>query len=269
MAVVRRTSDDLAYQGTHILTHGAFRSLAARYQRDAAQRFVVYGGGCDDGITSVNAGGVDLGGLCCPVERTRAEGLPWVQVAWDIKVVIAHASQPVDDIPLDTLRDVVSGRAARWSAVSGDDRPIALVYRDHCPEYIEPVRDLLLDNRQDWSPRALAVDTDEMLVDTVARFQGALGVVSWVFARDRVVAGELKVLAVDGVAPDPTAVAAGRYPLVGPLNLVFKHWHARRMAGFFEYLYSPAGQAVMSELLVPVPPDTAGDPPRELLSRFI
>ncbi|OOG23443.1 phosphate ABC transporter substrate-binding protein [Thioalkalivibrio denitrificans] len=258
LRVAARNPDTLSYQGTHILTYGAFRELAGHYKRDTGHDFIVFGGGCDDGITAVRQRGVHLGGLCCPLEGSRAAGLRGLLVARDIKAVVAHPDMAVGDIGLDELTALARGRISRWSELGGDDRPVALVYREHCPDFFEPVRDLLFRNRPDWSPRGLSVDTDQQLVDTVSRFASGVGVVSWVFARPLVEAGRLKVLAIDGVAPSNETILAGRYPLVGPLNVVTDRWRPELMEPFMDYLYSPTGQAVTAASLVPVSAQEAG-----------
>lgn len=256
-ALPARTPGELRYQGTHILTHGAFRDLAATYRGPGGNRLVVAGGGCDDGIATVRRGTADLGGMCCPVAGSRGEGMPWLLVARDIKVVLAHPRNPAADVSLDALRDVARGKLARWKTLGGEDRAIALVVRKHCPDYFEPVRHLLLNNRPDWAPRGLFVDRDEQIVDLAARFEGALGLVSWAFARPLVEAGRLKVLSVNGVAPSAAAVRDGRYPLHGPLSVLYRKWEAASMRPFFDFLYGPEGQALIGRALVPVSADEA------------
>ncbi|MEW6415880.1 MAG: substrate-binding domain-containing protein [Pseudomonadota bacterium] len=256
-ALPPRTPGELRYQGTHILTHGAFRDLAAAYRGPGGNRLVVAGGGCDDGIATVRRGTADLGGMCCPVAGSRGEGMPWLLVARDIKVVLAHPRNPAADVGLDALRDVARGKLARWRTLGGEDRAIALVVRKHCPDYFEPVRHLLLNNRPDWAPRGLFVERDEQIVDLVARFEGALGLVSWAFAKPLVDAGRLKVLSVNGVAPSAAAVHDGRYPLHGPLSVLYSKWEVATMRPFFDFLYGPQGQALIGRALVPVSADEA------------
>jgi phosphate transport system substrate-binding protein len=265
-AIPARRAGDLVYQGTHILAYGALRELAQRYNETASdRRLVVNGGGCDDGVSATRQGLSDLGGLCCPVEGSRAEGMPWLAVARDIKVAVVHRSNSLEGIGLDALRAVARGGIRRWSELGGEDRPVALVVRRHCLDYFEPVRQLLLDNRPLWSARALFVDTDEQLVDTASRFRNSLGLVSWVFARPLVEQGRLKVLAVDGVKPTVAGARRGDYPLTGPLNLVFRSWRGSDMAPFFDFLYSPEGAGIVARALVPVSADEAGYRP----GRFI
>ncbi len=252
-----RRPGELRYQGTHILAHGAFRDLAAAYRGPRDYRVSVTGGGCDDGIATVRRGSAELGGMCCPVPGSRGEGLPWLLVARDIKVAIVHAGNPVGEASKQQLRALARGKLDNWRQLGGEDRRIALVARKHCPDYFEPVRQLLLDNRPDWSPQGLFVDRDEQIVDLVARYEGGLGLVSWVFAKPLVEAGRLKVLRVDGVAPTVAEAQAGRYPLQGPLNLIYRQWEADTMRPFFDFLYGPQGAAIVARALVPVSAEEA------------
>ena len=252
-AMTPRAPGELRYQGTHILAHGAFRDLAAAYHGPKGHRVTVAGGGCDDGIATVRRGSADLGGLCCPVLGSRAEGMPWLLVARDLKAVVVHPGNPVDSVSRELLRAVARGKLTHWRALGGEARSIALVVRKHCPDYFEPVRQLLLDNRPAWSPHGLFVERDEQIVDLVSRYQGGLGLVSWVFAQPLVKAGRLKVLKVDGVPPNQAAT----YPLHGPLSVVYRNWEADTMRPFFDFLYSPQGQAIVARVLAPVSAEEA------------
>jgi len=252
LARLDRQPGDLAYQGTHILTYGAMLALAAAYRGPDGGRLLATGGGCDDGIVAVLTHRADLGGLCCPVEGSRADGMPWRQIAWDIKVAVTHRSTPLDSLPGVALAPLARGDIRSWEALGGEARPVALVVRRHCPDKFEPVRQILLDGRPDWSPRSLWVETDQQLVDTVSRFPGAIGFVSRVFAGPSIASGELKPLAIDGVPPERAEVEAGRYSLKGPLILVFRTWNGPGMGPVFEFIDSPEGRETIGRHLVPM-----------------
>lgn len=252
-ALPRRLAGDIFYQGTHILTHGAFRDLSAAYSRPG-RRMVAAGGGCDDGIGAVRTRSADLGGMCCPVSGSRAAGMPHLLVAHDYKVAVAHPDSPVSRVTLAQLRKVARGDITRWITLGGADRAIALVARKHCPDYFEPIRHLLLDNRPHWSDRGIFVDTDEQITDTVRRYPAALGLISWVFAQPLVASGQLKLLRVDGHFPGDGKT----YPLLGPLNVVFRRWDTATMRPFFDYLYGSEGRRILSRLLLPVSREEAG-----------
>jgi phosphate transport system substrate-binding protein len=256
-AMPPRQAGELRYQGTHILALGAFRDLAASYHGPRGRHLSVMGGGCDDGIATVRRGIADLGGMCCPVKGSNGQGMPFLLVARDIKVALTHPSNPLSEVSLADLREVARGRLTRWNALGGEDRAIALVVRKHCPDYFEPVRRLLLDNRPDWTPRGLFVDRDEQIVDLISRYESGLGLVSWVFAKSLVEAGRVKVLKIDGAMPSAANVKAGRYPLHGPLSVIYRQWEAADMRPFFDFLYGKQGEAIIARALVPVSAEEA------------
>lgn len=246
---------ELSYQGTHILAYGAMTRISSAFSTVGQGGLAVAGGGCDDGIAGVRRRLADLGGMCCPVKGSAAEGLPYLLVAHDMKAVVAHGSNTIPGLTLSELKAVARGKILNWRELGGEERPIAQVVRRHCPDYVEPVREALLGNRFEWSGKALFVDTDEQIVDLVSRFPAAMGVVSWVFARPLVEQGKLRLLALDGNRPGS---GRGRYPLTGPLSLIFRSWEGARMEPFFDFLYGSQGKDIISRSLIPVSREEAG-----------
>ncbi|GAB4213573.1 MAG: hypothetical protein Fur007_08020 [Rhodoferax sp.] len=256
LAAARRvrtaSAQTLAYEGTHILAFGAMQELAARYQGRTHLPIAITGGGCDDAIAALRAGVADLGGLCCPVEATAIRNWPHLLVAHDWKAVVVHPGNPVDNLRKADLMRVASGDITSWRPLGGPDRPIALVVRQHCPDYVEPVRSILLANQRRWSARGLFVQTDEKIAQTCAAFESALGIVSWVYARPLVEAGALKLLRLNGVALS-RANGLG-YPLTGPLTLAFRPGEQARVSPFLDFVLSAQGQSILAENLIPAHP---------------
>lgn len=248
----------LRYQGTHILTYGAMRELAEGFNAGAAKSLRVVGGGCDDALRAISRDEAHLGGLCCAATTTPARGWTHLRLAWDLKAVIAHPSVPLADISLHRLRAIASGQTRNWAELGAPRRTIALVLRQHCPEFQEPVRHALLghDNPGHWPTHPIFVDRDEQIVQTVARFEGAIGVVSLVFARPELAAGRVRLLTLNRVRPDPAARPPLAYPLVGPLDLVMKR-PSPALAPFLRYAASPAGRAIIAREFIPAPMESA------------
>ena len=248
----------LRYQGTHILTYGAMRELAEGFNAEAAQPLRVVGGGCDDALRAVSRDEAHLGGLCCTATSTPARAWTHLRMAWDLKAVIAHPSVPLTDVSLARLRSIASGATRNWVELGAPRRPIALVLRQHCPDFQEPVRQALLghDNPGNWPTHPIFVDRDEQIVQTVARFEGAIGVVSLVFARPEIAAGRVRLLTLDHVRPDPAARQVRAYPLLGPLDLVMKR-PSPGLAPFLRYAASLAGRAILAREFIPAPMEAA------------
>lgn len=251
----KAADDNLVFEGTHILTYGALRRMAKIYPGPVP--LVVRGGGCDNAVMATRQGSAHLGGMCCPPRGPRLEGLSSLVVAADIKVVVAHPGVTVADMPLEALRAIADGGIEDWRDVGGAPGAIAFVVREHCWDFAEPVRTLLLPDQPAWSRRSLLVTSDQNVVDTIARFPRAVGVASWVFAKPLVEAGRLKLLTVDGVAATPEAVRLGAYQMVAPISMIYAEWRPA-MRPFFDFLYGPEGRAVIAEKLVPVSAAEAG-----------
>lgn len=250
-AAAASAGDALAFAGTRLFKEGFLDDLARAYTSASGRTARILGGGCDDGVTAVIRGEAHVGGVCCPLPGSPAEGMQALLVGHDLKVVVTHPSQPVGGIAYRELMAIVTGKINNWKDVGGPSRPMALVVHDHCPNYVEPVRQLLLDNKPRWSKQALFVKTDQKHLETVARFESSIGINSWILAEPMVRAGELKVLTLDGVAPTVDAGLAGRYPLMGPMSMLFQRWRADIMTPFFEFLYGPEGRRIMARRVVP------------------
>lgn len=240
----------LSFAGTRLFKEAFLDEMALEVPRHGGRPLVVEGGGCDDGIAAVRVQRRHIGGLCCPLEGTGAAGWEHVCVGWDAKAVVAHPSLPVRGLRRDDLQKIVSGRVSNWRELGGPDLPVVLVINDHCPEFLEPMRQQLLAGRSPWSAHALMTKTDQKQLDTVMRFEHAVGINSWILAEPLVAAGRMKVLPVEGRVPATRGAMDPRYPLLGPMNMVFREWVPDLMDPFFDFLFSATGRRIVSRRML-------------------
>jgi phosphate transport system substrate-binding protein len=69
--------------------------------------------------------------------------------------------------------------------------------------------------------------------------------------------GQLKLLRLDGVEPTLRNTENGKYPLAGPLILIFERWNGH-MHPLFSFMYSDAGRKVLAQRVIPVTAQQAG-----------
>jgi phosphate transport system substrate-binding protein len=100
-------------------------------------RISVTGGGSGTGIAAMINGTVDIANASRamkPEEISAAEanGIQPVQfvVARDAIAVVVHPSNPVDELSLQQISDIYTGKITKWSQVGGEDRPIVLLSRE-------------------------------------------------------------------------------------------------------------------------------------------
>lgn len=244
VSVASSSAYDIGYQGTHILTHGALEELAKAFEKKYGTRVFVKGGGCADGIAVVVSGKHEMGGICCPLPAEKAKKFNLIQhrVAVDIKAVMVNPKNNLNNLSLEQISDIHNGRITNWKQVGGPDRPIALVYRDHCRDMEEPVRKALGISGP-VAKKAIIVKTDQEIIENVEKFQSAIGVVSRVLAEK----AKVKIIDVDGVSPTPKNVEKKLYPLTGDLYIVTKGMPNGNAKRFIEFIFGNEGQAIVGK----------------------
>jgi phosphate transport system substrate-binding protein len=97
----------------------------------------VTGGGSGTGIAAMINGTVDIANASRAmkteeIEAAEANGFPPVEfvVARDAIAVVVHPSNPVDQLTLQQVSDIYTGKITNWSEVGGEDRPIVLLSRE-------------------------------------------------------------------------------------------------------------------------------------------
>ncbi|MCL7488989.1 MAG: substrate-binding domain-containing protein [Desulfobulbaceae bacterium] len=248
------SGQQLAYQGTHILTYSTMGLLAEAYQKRTGITVEVMGGGCSDGVVAITKGRAKMGGLCCPLKpEEEARNLVPHAVARDIKVAIVNFINPVVGLSSQQLRDIHQGKITNWKELGWIDRPIAVIYRRHCLDRREPVREFLEldDELKNLTPKAIVVRTDMQLIDYVKRFPTAIGITSDVFVKNKET--EVSRLAIDGEAPTAANVEAGRYPFAAVIHIVTNGAPDPETRKFLDFVGSPAGQQIIRKNLATAP----------------
>lgn len=236
------SSTDIGYQGTHILTHGALEDLAKAFEKKYGIWVFVKGGGCADGIAAVVKGHEEMGGLCCPLPSEKAKKFDLIQhkVAVDIKAVMLHPKNPLNNLSLKQISDIHNGLLTNWKQVGGPDRPIALIYRDHCRDMDEPVR-RVLKIKGPVAKKAIIVKTDKDVVEYVEKFPGAIGIAPRVFAKE----AKVKIVSIDNVPATPENVEKGLYPLKGDLFIITQGQPTGLTKKFIDFVLSSEGQSII------------------------
>lgn len=100
-------------------------------------RISVTGGGSGTGIAALINGTVDLANASRQIKEEEidaamANGVDPVEhiIARDAIAVIVHPENPVNQLTLQQISDIYSGKIDNWSEVGGEDRPIVRLSRE-------------------------------------------------------------------------------------------------------------------------------------------
>lgn len=175
----------------------------------------------------------------------QREGLHQTVIASELIVFATGADVSVDNVSRAQLAAVFSGRLTDWSELGGKPGPIRVFYRDDNESALRVIRKRLPEfERLAFGSNARLLNLDHEVIEHLERFGWGVG---WGSAGNVRAANGLRVLALDGVAPDADALRAGRYPLYYELVLIHP---AEALTGaareFVEFIFSPAGRAVIA-----------------------
>ena len=139
-------------------------------------------------------------------------------VAAETLVFFVNADNPVDNLTLEQVRGIYSGKITNWKEVGGSDSPIQAYQRPKGGgsqaimdkevmgelEMMEPVNDTYV------------VSTMEGIIEVVRSWDNqpdALGYTVYYYATDMGMADGLKLLSIDGVKPTKDTIRSGEYPI--------------------------------------------------------
>lgn len=246
-------AEDLTWTGCGITKKAFMAEMVKAYEAKTGKVVKLSGGGATKGIRAASAATSDMGGTCrhwlkgvsgdVHPEEQNAE---LIQVAWDALVVIAHPSNPVNDISLEQLKKVYQGEITNWKELGGPDRRIALITREGKYSGVGHMFRRLVfgDPEYEFQARSLKVKSTGPLEQKVEKMAGALAVDGISSAGKR----EIKVLSINGMLPSKVTIGAGTYPLYRPLYLaVHKTKASQEARDFIAFVLSPEGQAVVSQ----------------------
>ena len=197
--------------------------------------------GSSTGIQAVQEGRCDIGLSSRALkDEEKASGLQETVLAYDGIAMIVNPANPVEDLTLEQIADIYTGKITNWSELGGSDSEIVLIGREAGSgtrsgfEEIVEVKDLC-QYRQELS------STGDVIA-TVAQNPGAIGYASLASVKDTV-----KAVKVGGVTPSEETVKDGTYAIQRPFVLVTKEGVtlSETAQAFFNYAVSKDANAVV------------------------
>jgi phosphate transport system substrate-binding protein len=229
-------------------------------------RIAVTGGGSGTGIAALINGTVDLANASRQIkaeelEEAQANGIEPVEfvIARDAIAVIVHLDNPVDELTLQQISDIYSGKITNWQEVGGEDRPIVLLSREtnsgtHVYFLEEVVRLGQKDNKTLFSPDTLLLPSSEGIGVEVRQNPNAIGYDGLGY-----VTSDMKTIAVSRgpgepyYSPTVETVNEGQYPIARDLYMYTAGEPQGQIKTYLEWILSPAAQEIVRELgFVPI-----------------
>ena len=141
-------------------------------------------------------------------------------------VFLVNKDNPVDNLTSEQLRDIYAGKITDWSEVGGTAGPIFPYQRNEDSGSQTMFLKLLMGDTEPMNPPVEWVSGSMGgLIEAVAKYDdagGAIGFSVYYYANLMYANPNLKLLTVDGVAPNTETIRSGDYPLLNDFFLVIR-----------------------------------------------
>jgi phosphate transport system substrate-binding protein len=173
-----------------------------------------------------------------------------VPVVNDALVFLVNAANPITSLSHEQLIDIYTGALTNWSEAGGSDKPIVPFQRqDNSGSQTLFYKLVMGDTPPMTPPSTLVYSEMGSLIDAVSSYENgeaSLGYSMFYYVSDMYISSDIRLLSVDGVAPDRTSIAKGDYPFVTHYYAVLRKDtpEDHPVREYLRWLLSSEGQAV-------------------------
>ncbi len=242
------TTKELGWVGCGISKKAYMSDLADAFALEKGIKINIQGGGATKGIREVAAGTSDLGGSCrfhLP-DSDQEKDVGFEPVAWDALVVIVHKDNPVSNINLTQVRDILLGKITNWKELGGEPAPIKLFIRKGKISGVGyTVRKLIFANSNQEFVATKQFDSTGPLEKAVEEDPLAIAISGISSAQQR----NVKMLSLNQRTPDYDNIKSGQYALYRPLFITFSPNSPNivEIREFIQFAHSATGRRIMKK----------------------
>jgi phosphate transport system substrate-binding protein len=235
------------------------RHLAKRFENDnISSGILVYvpdSIGSGGGILALKKGVAQLARTARPIKKREKEGLISIPFAVSPIVFAVHPSVTgIDNLTSSDVLGIYSGKFKNWSELGGVDHKIYVVDREHGDSSLRVLAKTIEGWHSDMQVGKMYYNT-ATAAKAVANHPFTIGYLPLSIA----LGSGLKVLTINGNAPDESAVVSGEYPYTVYFELVAKKSVAGWEKKFIRYMFTPKIRRFMH--IIGVYPIMGGMPP--------
>lgn len=219
------------------------KKLGEAFTKKTGKSVEVEGASCGAGIYKASQGNADIGVSTHEVVLTYLPaGTVNTVIAKAPTVVLVNKNNPVNDLKLEQLRDILSGKIKNWKEVGGSDLEIKNVLLQPCTTTIFPKRSAPFG--KDIKRLSLEKPGDPVAGTNklVEENEGAMGLQIYGYE-----SANVKVLTVDGFLPDNKTFPS-KYDFYQDYNVITRGDAKSDTKAFVEFALSSEGQEVVASM---------------------
>lgn len=230
--------------------------LATNYKKDVGVDVLVQGGGSAAGIKAVLNNIAQIAASSRSLSKKELKHLKAIVIARDALAVVVHPSNPVQNITLGQLRNILSGKINNWKQLRISlDKPIQLVNDSSGAGTRAAMEKLVMGKSKEKTTDGVPITLMSVVVNSsvemkanIASFKYAIGYLPFNYVDNTV-----KPLYLNNIPPTYAAAYRGKYPLFRNLYYALKKNATELELAYIYYVLSSEGQdIVVQEGFLPV-----------------
>lgn len=217
--------------------------LAEAYEKNNDVKIEVQQVGSSAGIKNTMEGTSNLGMSSRDLKDEEAQSVEGTQIAIDGIAVVTNKNNKVEDLTVEQVKDIFTGKITNWKEVGGADAQIVVVSREEGSGTRDGFQDILGFESEELTKDAQISDGSGNVKSTVEGNENAIAYISFGYVKDGI-----KSVKIDGVEANDDNVVAGKYPISRPFLVVNKKDAMSDEAkSFVDFIMSEEGQNIVSE----------------------
>lgn len=200
----------------------------------------VQGGGSTAGIKACREKAAQIGTSSRGLHADESD-LTKIIIAKDGIAVIVHPQNPVNDISIDQLQGIFSGKIRSWARLGWVDKPIYFVNREEGSGTRDAFESMVM-KKGGISDEALVQDSNGSVREIIANNPQAIGYISFGILNHQV-----KALAVNSIIPSLATIKTNQYTLTRPFIFVLPAQPTDLARQFVDFVLSREGQQILEK----------------------
>lgn len=200
----------------------------------------VQGGGSTAGIKACREKAAQIGTSSREL-RPEEGDLTKIIIAKDGIAVIVHPQNPLNNLTIDQLQGIFSGKIRSWSQVGWNNKPIFFVNREEGSGTREAFEHLVM-KKGEVSDEALVQDSNGSVREIIANNPQSIGYISFGIVNDQV-----KTLSVNSINPTKETIKSNQYTLTRPFIFVLLGRPDPLAQQFVDFVLSKEGQQILEK----------------------
>ncbi|HWQ90803.1 MAG TPA: phosphate ABC transporter substrate-binding protein [Clostridia bacterium] len=216
----------------------------------------VTGGGSGIGFAALQNNNTDIANASRPIKPAeRAACIKAFnknpreyKVALDGLSVYVHVANPINELSLDQLRDIFTGKIRNWKALGGNDAPITVYSRENSSGTYEFFKDHVLKG-QDFLASAQTMPGTAAVLQSVVKTPNGIGYGGAAYGHDAKTLKIKKTADSQAVEPTEQTVVSGAYPISRYLfNYLSPEKDKGEIAAYLNWVRSDEGQKIVKDV---------------------